>query len=160
MPSALLAGSFDPPTLGHLDIIRRAASSYDVLYVGISENVQKRIPLFSVKEKKAMLAKICTPFTQVRIVSFTGLVVDYVKKQKIDCLVRGVRSFADFEFEMQMAAANRIMIGVETFLLPANPCYGHLSSTLIREIGSFGHRLHDFVPPEIEAEVFQRLSSD
>ena len=160
MLKLLFPGTFDPPTLGHLDIIRRASSCYQVLYVGISENSQKRPPIFDSNEKQALLKKICSPFPNVQIVTFEGLVVEYAKKQKIDCLLRGVRSVVDFEYEMQMAVANRIMTGIETLLLPADPKYDHLSSSLIREIGSFGRRLHEFVPPEIEEEIFIRLSKE
>lgn len=158
MRKALLPGTFDPPTLGHLDIIQRAAKLFDELFVGIADNTVKSRNVFSTAERKALLLKLCAPYQNVKIVTFNGLVVDYAQKKGIDCLVRGVRSVADFEYESQMASANHMMSGIETIFLAASSEYVHFSSTLIREIGTLRHRLHGFVPSEIEEEVFLRLS--
>lgn len=157
MYKALFPGTFDPPTLGHLDIIKRASKLCDELYIGIAENTTKRKNVFNESERKALLLKLCASYPNVKIVTFSGLVVEFAKKKKIDYLIRGVRSVADFEYESQMASANHMMAGLETIFLSASPQYVHFSSTLIREIGSLGHRLHGFVSEEIEEEVFNRL---
>lgn len=154
----LFPGTFNPPSLGHLDIIERASKICDQLYVGIAANVGKTDELFSVEERKAMLREITKEIPQVQVITFSGLVVDYALQNKIDFIIRGLRAFSDFEYEFRMALANRKMSGVETVFLMADERHSHVSSTLIREIGGFGHRLDAFVPEQIEEIIFQRLS--
>ena len=156
---ALLPGTFDPPTLGHLDIIRRAAGICDVLYVGIAENSAKKRSFFSAEERQTLLKSITGDLPQVEVVLLTGLVVDFAKEHQIDFLVRGLRNFSDFEYESQMAFANHEIGGIETLFLIADEKYARLSSTLIREIAFNGHRLQDFIPAEIEKAVFERLKT-
>ncbi|NGX42513.1 MAG: Phosphopantetheine adenylyltransferase [Chlamydiae bacterium] len=158
MKKAVFPGTFDPPSLGHLDIIQRASKVCDRLYVGIALNVAKPEELFSVSERKAMLEEILKPLQNVEVVTFESLVVDYVQKNQIDYIVRGLRALSNSEYEFRMALANRKMSGVETVFLMADESLSHISSSLIKEIGSFGHRLHDFVPKEIEEVVFRRIS--
>lgn len=159
MKKALFPGTFDPPTLGHIDIIRRSASICDKLYIGIAVNAHKSEPLFSVEEKMAMLKEICKPYPHVEVVHFSSLVVEYAKQNKIDFLLRGLRAFSDFEYEYQMALANRHLSGIETIFLMADERVAHISSSLIREIGRYKGRLKDFVPKEIEERVYSKLSS-
>lgn len=154
---ALLPGTFDPPTNGHLDIIRRAASICDILYIGISQNTAKKSSLFSTEERQALLKLITQDIAQVEVVLLNGLVVDFAKKHKIAFLVRGLRNFSDLEYESQMSFANHKMGGIETVFLIASEKYARLSSTLIREIAFHGHRLQDFIPAEIEEVVFERF---
>ena len=156
---ALLPGTFDPPTLGHLDLIRRAASLCDVLYIAIAQNNDKKPSLFSTEERQALLKVIIRDIPQIEVVLLNGLVVDFAKKHQITFLVRGLRNLSDFEYESQMAFANHKMVGIETVFLIANEKYARLSSTLIREIASHGRRLQDFIPAEIEEAVFERYVS-
>ena len=157
MKRALFAGVFDPPTLGHMEIIQRAAQLFDRLYVGVADNSAKRPSAFDAAERKALLASSTAGIGHVEIITFSGLAVDCAKAVRADVLVRGLRSAADFDYEYQMATANRQMEGIETLFLSASPQYVHFSSTLIREIAANGRRLHGFVPEAIEEVVFKRL---
>ena len=157
MRTALLPGTFNPPTLGHLDIIHRASKLCDRLIVALIDNPNKAAGIFSFGEKKSLLGTICAPFSNVEIIGFRGLLVDLVQQNDIDFIIRGLRTTGDFEYEEQMAVANHIMSGIETVFLLTSPEYSHISSTLIREIGSLGHRLSDFVPAEIEEVVYKKL---
>lgn len=160
MESALFAGTFDPPTLGHLDIIRRAAPLVKQLYIGISSNLSKKGgEIFSIQEREKMLQRITNDLPSVKIEIFSELTVDFAKKLKIGALVRGLRSTADLEEEFQLALANRKLSGIETLFLMADPDTCHISSTLIKEIAHYKKRLVGFVPQELEEEIFQRLSS-
>lgn len=152
----LIPGTFDPPTLGHLEIIQRAATLCKKLYIGVADNASKT-PSFTQNERMSFLGEICHHLPNVEIVSIHGLVIDFVKKQKIDTLVRGLRSFSDMEHETQMAQANKKLGGVETLFLISEGHFAHISSSLIREIAACGHHLKDFVPKEIEEKVFSRL---
>ncbi len=158
MKKALFPGTFDPPTLGHIDIIKRSATICDRLYVGIAMNAFKPEALFSLQEKEAMLKKICKPYPYAEVVHFSTLVVEFAKQNQIDFLIRGLRAFSDFEYEFRMALANRHLSGIETVFLMADERVAHISSTLIREIGRYKSRLHEFVPKEIEEQVFSKLS--
>jgi pantetheine-phosphate adenylyltransferase len=158
MKKALLAGTFDPPTLGHLDLIQRASRICDKLYVGVTLNSEKKKQLFSIPEKKKLLAAITKGLPNVEIVNFTGLVVDFAKKMKIDHFIRGIRSFSDFEYECQMASANHLMTGIETVFLMSDGKYADISSSLIKEIAGYGGRLHPFIPKAIEEVVYKKLS--
>ena len=158
MKKALFPGAFDPPTLGHIDIIKRSACICDKLYVGIAVNAHKSNALFTVQEKEEMLKKICKPYPHTEIVHFSSLVVEFAKLHKIDYLIRGLRAFSDFEYEFRMALANRHLSGIETVFLMADEKVAHISSTLIRELGRYKSRLQEFVPIEIEAEVFSKVS--
>src|SRR5580700_6194112 len=150
MKKALFPGTFDPPTLGHIDIIKRSASICDELYVGIAVNASKSTELFTIKEKEAMLKKICAPYPHAKVVHFSSLVIAFAKENQINYLVRGLRAFSDFEYEFRMALANRHLSGIETVFLMADESVAHISSTLIRELGHYKCRLHAFVPAEIE----------
>ena len=155
---ALYAGSFDPPTLGHLDLIQRASKLCDTLYIGIGKNYEKTSK-FSVEEKDAMLCLITQEIPQVQVRVFSGLAVDFAKECGADFLIRGVRNLTDFEYETQMAFTNRIIGGIDTVFLIANENYANISSSLIKEIALLGRRLHDFIPSLIEETVFTRYST-
>jgi pantetheine-phosphate adenylyltransferase len=158
MKKALFPGTFDPPTLGHIDIIKRSVSICDKLYVGIAVNSSKTDALFSTEEKETMLQKICRPYPHAEVVCFSSLVVEFAKEHQIDYLIRGLRAFSDFEYEFRMALANRLLSGIETVFLMADARVAHISSTLIRELGHYKTRLHAFVPPEIEEQIFAKVS--
>lgn len=150
MTSALIPGSFDPVTAGHMDLINRAARLVDILYVGVFVNAEKH-PLFSIAQRVHFLELACKDLPNVRIVSDTGLVVEFAQKNQISMLIKGIRSEGDAVYELQMAHINRNMApSVETLLLPADPAYAQLSSTLVRSVLAEHRPLTGLVPPEIE----------
>lgn len=158
MKKALFAGSFNPPTLGHLDIIERASKVADTLVVAAVQNAEKS-PLFSLEERLQMLRDVVKPFKNVEVLSFQGLVVHWAEEHGVNMLVRGLRAYSDFDYEMRMALVNRMMTGVETVFLMADPGHIHLSSSLVCEIARHKQRLNAFVPQEIEEFVYKRLSA-
>lgn len=152
----LFAGTFDPPSLGHLDIIKRASLLVDKLYVAIAETSNKTAT-FIIEDRKKMLESICKGIDNAEVIAFSGLVVDCATRVGANCLIRGLRNGSDFNFEFQMASANRQMTGIETLFLASRPEYSHLNSTLIREIGRQGKSLSNFLPKPIAQEVLQHL---
>jgi pantetheine-phosphate adenylyltransferase len=150
---AIFAGTFDPPSKGHLDIIQRSTSLCDHLIVAIAHKPEKK-HLFSLEERIQMM-KMIAP--NVEIVSFHGLIVDLAQQKKATFLIRGLRAFSDFEYEFQMALANRRLSGMETLFLAADTKHMQISSTLIREIAYFGGPLSEFVPPEIEPLIRKKM---
>jgi len=157
MQSAIYPGTFDPPTLGHLNVIQRAAGRFDRLVVAIGENPSKVTPSFSLEERVQFFKEITDQLPNIAICSFKGLLVDFAQAQKIDIIIRAIRTIFDFEYETLQAQMNRQLGAVETFYLVVDEKYRLISSTLVREIASHGKRLHGFVPAEIEEAVFQRL---
>lgn len=157
MNKALVSGTFDPPTLGHLDIIERAAKLVPQLIVGVATNSEKST-LFSLEERLDMLRQTTSHLKNVSVVAIEGLVADYVQEQGIDCIVRGLRSCSDGENEFRMALANRQMSGVETLFLVASQQLTHLSSSLIKEIAVSGHHLEAFVPSSLIQRIYQKIS--
>jgi pantetheine-phosphate adenylyltransferase len=146
---AIFPGTFDPPTLGHLDIIQKAGPICDHLIIAIAVKPDKK-QLFSVEERIEMLKRIAP---KAEIISFHGLVVDLAKEKKALFLIRGLRTFSDFEYEFQMAQANRKLSGIETLFLMADDRHTQISSSLIREIAHFNGPLKGFVPEEIESLI-------
>ncbi len=154
MAIGLLPGTFDPLTLGHLDVIERAAKVCSKLIIGVAQNRQKGTTCFTTEERIELLQKACPG---IEIVTIGGLVVDFAKEHEIDFLIRGLRAFSDMEHEFQMALANKKLGNVETLFFMADGRYAHISSSLIREIAANGHHLRDFIPEAIEPEVTARL---
>jgi len=150
---ALFAGSFDPVTFGHLDIICRMTALVESLVVAVATNPGKQ-PLFSVDDRMTMLRDACREWSAVSVVQFHGLVVEAAREFGADVIIRGARDGTDFSHEAQMAHMNRAMTGVETLLLPASPDVGFISSTLVRDIARFGGDIAPFVP----AVVVERMS--
>jgi pantetheine-phosphate adenylyltransferase len=157
--AAIYPGTFDPPTLGHLNVIQRAAKKFDKLIVAIGENPAKVSPVFSTEERVQFLRTITASIPNVEITVFNGLLVDFAKSQEINVIIRAIRTIFDFESETLQAQMNRHLGDVETFYLVVDEKYRLISSTLIREIASHGKRLNGFVPPEIEQSLFDRLSN-
>lgn len=157
MKTALFAGTFDPPTLGHEEMIKRAALLFDTLYVGVAKNEGKKGVSIDLEERIALLKKLTESLKNVQIVSISGLVVDYAKEHQIHFLVRGIRNSGDLDFEMQMGTANKMMTGIETVCLLSSAKNCQINSTLIREIAAHGKRLDGFVPSIIEEKVFNLL---
>ena len=150
---ALFAGSFDPPSWGHYEIIRRALSLCGELVIAIAANPNKQ-SLFTMKKREKMIRGMTKDLSgKIKIIFFDGLLIDLAKKEKVSFLLRGLRTVADFEHEMQMAIANRRMSGIETIFLMSDEKHAHISSTLIREIAQFGGPLKEFVPPSVEREM-------
>lgn len=151
---AVYAGSFSPPTLGHMDIIVRAAGMFDELVVAVLSQAAKKY-LFSPEQRMEMLQKATAGMPNVRVVSDTGLLVDLVKKEGADVIVRGLRNTADLLFEMQLAEANRKIGEVETVFLCCRPEYSMISSTIVRDCASHGAPIAAMVPAEIVNEVYE-----
>ena len=155
---AIFPGSFDPPTLGHLDIIHRAAAMFDVLIVALLENPSKH-PTFSTAERVAMIRKAIRPLENVQVESFHGLLADYARTRQARVIVRGVRGGADLEYERQMADTNRHLNGsIDTIFLTPSPAVAHISSTLVRDIARLGGSVRGLVPEAIETALAERLS--
>jgi pantetheine-phosphate adenylyltransferase len=157
MTSALYPGTFDPLTHGHLDLIGRAAHLFDSLTVAIAENPRKT-PLFTVSHRLEMLRTHTSRHPNVKVTSFTGLVVDYAEKRGIDVLVRGLRTSHDFEFEFQMALTNRSLAPrVESVFLMPSPEFTFLSSSLIKEVVMNGGDASRWLPDDVYAAVLEAL---
>ncbi|BBI34490.1 pantetheine-phosphate adenylyltransferase [Cohnella abietis] len=147
---AVYPGSFDPVTLGHLDIIRRATKQFDRVIVAVLNNTVKN-PLFSVQERKDLLAEVTRDLPNVEIDSFRDLLVRYMRSRQAQVIVRGIRSVTDFEYELQMASTNRQLDeGIETVFMMTNPKYSYLSSSIVKEIAKFNGPVKDLVPPVVE----------
>ena len=156
MIRAIYPGSFDPVTLGHLDIIQRAARNCDELIVGVLNNKSKS-PLFTVEERVAMLKDVVRNIPNVRIMAFSGLLVDFAREQGAHCIIRGLRAITDFEYELQMAQTNSILNKeIDTMFLTASNDYSYLSSTTVKEIASFGGDIKQFVPREVCDKVYEK----
>lgn len=150
---AVYAGSFSPPTLGHLDIIRRAAGLFDELVVAVMSQTAKKY-LFSPEQRLEMLRKITAEMSNVRVISDQGLLVDLVRREGADVIVRGLRNSADWMFESQMAEANRKIGGVETLFLSCLPEYSMISSTIVRDCAAHGAPIDAMVPHEIVGKIY------
>ena len=157
MKRAVYPGSFDPVTKGHLDIIERAATIVDELVVGVLNNNVKT-PLFSVEERVNMLIDVTRHIPNVRVEAFSGLSVEFVKKCNASFIVRGLRAVTDFEYELQMAQTNRsIDREVDTLFLTTALNYAYISSTILKEVASYGGDISGFVPPSVVEQVYHKI---
>lgn len=157
MLRAIYPGSFDPVTLGHLDIIRRSASIADELIVGILNNKAKT-PLFSVGERVRMLEEVTKDFLNVKIIPFEGLLVEFAKQMDAKVIVRGLRAITDFEYELQMSQTNqKIEPEIETLFLTTSLEFSFLSSTTVKEVASFGGDITQFVPEVIVKKIKEKI---
>jgi pantetheine-phosphate adenylyltransferase len=157
MRRAVCPGSFDPITNGHLDIIKRAAELFDEVTVLVVTNPDKKC-VFSPEERCLLIEKAVAGIEGVKVDSFSGLLADYVKQNGISAIVKGIRSSSDFEYEFQMALANRSLApNAETVFITADPQNMYVSSSLIRQIAGFGGDVSDFVPKNIAPEIEKRL---
>lgn len=160
MFTVLYPGTFDPPTLGHLSLIKRGAALCDHLVVGIGENLSKANAILTVEERIEVLKQETASLKNVEVVSFSGLVTQFAKQVGARVLLRGLRGSSDVDAEMQMAQANRKLSGIETLFLMADAEVSHISSTLIREIASHGAPLGDFIPKSLESLLQQRMQKE
>lgn len=158
MKIGMYPGSFDPITLGHMDIIERSAKIVDELYVAILTNSNKN-PLFSVEERVKMLKEIYKNHEHIHVVSYDGLLVDYAKENNVNVIIRGLRAVTDFEYELQIAQTNRVMAPtVDTIFLTTNLAYAYLSSSIVKEVASYGGDISAFVSKEIQQQIVERIS--
>lgn len=147
MKAAIYPGSFDPVTFGHLDVIRRAASIFDELTVSVLNNTQKT-PLFSVEERVRILEEATKDLPNVKVDSFSGLLIDYARKKDVHVAIRGLRAITDFEYELQIAQTNRKLSGgeLDTIFLTTSLEYAYLSSSSVKEIAEFHGDISQCVP--------------
>jgi pantetheine-phosphate adenylyltransferase len=155
---AFFAGSFDPFTLGHLDLVRRAQALFGRVTVGVAHDPAKH-SRFSAAERVELVRQCVVGLSGVEVVQATGLVVDAARSCGADVLVRGVRSGTDFDYEMAMARTNRDLAGLDTVLLVPQGDYAHVSSTLVRQIAAHGGDVARFVPPPVAAALARKPST-
>lgn len=145
LSAVLFPGSFNPFTRGHADIVRRALLMFDEVVVGVGCN-ESKAGAVSPEERAENIRKLYAGNPRVRVGCYSGLTADFAKANGVVAIVRGVRSFADYEYEMQMADVNRQLFGIETIILPASPEFAALSSSVVRELLHFGHDVSDLLP--------------
>ena len=149
MRRAIYAGSFDPVTLGHLDIIKRSSEIFDEIIVEVLNNSSKS-PLFSVEERVNMLKEATTLIKNCSVQAFSGLLVDFARETDTHVIVRGLRAVTDFEYELQIAQSNRIVAEeIDTIFLTTNIQYSYLSSSMVKEYASYGTDVSNFVPANV-----------
>ena len=154
MRIAVCSGSFDPITLGHMDIIRRAAACFDQVYVCVSPNAEKKGQMFTPAQKLKLVEVAVMELPNVTAELYDGLLSDYAAERKATAIVRGIRTAGDFDTEYQQAMVNRgLHPGLETLLLPASADYEHFSSTMAREMIRYGQPLEKYVPAPIAEEL-------
>ncbi|MBB3040570.1 pantetheine-phosphate adenylyltransferase [Nocardioides sp. LMS-CY] len=157
MTRAVCPGSFDPVTNGHLDIIRRAAAIFDELVVATGTNPSKS-RLFDPDSRMEMLREVCADLPNVRVMGFTGLIVDFCREIGAAAIVKGLRGGNDYEYELPMAQMNSHLTGVETVFVPTNASWGYVSSSLVKEVASLGGDVSALVPPAVHARLTLRLA--
>ena len=159
MNKAIYPGSFDPVTLGHLDIIERTSKMFDWVIIGVLNNKSKS-PLFSVEERVNMLKEVTSSLPNVEVQSFEGLLIDFVRKNDARVIVRGLRAITDFEYELQMAQTNRVITPeVDTIFLITNLRYSYLSSSIVKEIAEFDGEISAFLHPAVAEKVREKLTA-
>jgi len=151
-------GSFDPVTNGHLDIVGRAAKLFDEVTVAVLVNKGKE-GLFTVDERIELLQQVTTPWPNVRVDSFHGLLVDFCRDRGIPAIVKGLRAVSDFDYELQMAQMNLRLAEVETLFVPTNAAYSYLSSSLVKEVATHGGDVSGLVPELVAERLYQRLAA-
>jgi pantetheine-phosphate adenylyltransferase len=155
-------GTFDPITNGHLDVVARALHMFDEVVIAIAVDSTKR-PLFSLDERQKLVSAVLTPplAGKVRVVTFQGLLIDFVRAQGARAILRGLRAISDFEFEFQMALMNRKLCDeIETIFLMPKDSYTYLSSSIIKEVGRLGGDISAFVPPLVESAMRRKFAGD
>ncbi|CAN5306219.1 pantetheine-phosphate adenylyltransferase [soil metagenome] len=157
MRRAVCPGSFDPVTNGHLDILERASRLYDELVVAVLVTPNKR-GVFGVAERIELIREVTAGCGNVVVDSFSGLLVDYCRDQRIDTVVKGLRAVSDFDYELQMAQMNRGLAGVETLFMPTNPEHSFLSSSLVKEVATFGGDVSRLVPAAVLPLLTERVA--
>jgi pantetheine-phosphate adenylyltransferase len=158
MRRAIYPGSFDPITMGHLDIIERSARLFDEVIVALLLNIEKQ-PMFTTEERVEMIREV-TPWSNVRVGTFEGLLVHYAGQQQAQFVVRGIRAISDYEYELQMALMNRrLEPNVETVFLMAGEAYSYISSRLIKEVFKLGGSIKGLVPELVEGRMRDKMTT-
>ncbi|MFY3793516.1 pantetheine-phosphate adenylyltransferase [Ureibacillus sp. MALMAid1270] len=156
---AVVPGSFDPITNGHLDIIKRAADVFDIVYVAVLNNSSKN-PLFTLQERMALIEEVTKSMPNVRIDSSSGLLIDYARSKKAKAIVRGLRAVSDFEYEMQITSMNRYLDeSIETFFIMTKNQYSFLSSSIVKEVARYGGKVEGLVPPHVEQALIKKFNN-
>ena len=159
MKIALYPGTFDPVTVGHLDVIQRAREIFDQVIVTVARNTAKQ-PLFTDAERVKMIRDAVKPYRNVTVESFNGLLVSFAKKRKATSIVRGLRAISDFEYEFQMALMNRKLDdSITTVFLMPHERYTYLNSSIVREIAMLGGDISEFVPPAVRRLLLKKIRS-
>jgi pantetheine-phosphate adenylyltransferase len=157
--TAVVPGSFDPITNGHVDIIERASTRVDGLVVAVLQNPTKE-PLFPVEERVRLIRESVGHLANVEVDTFSGLLVEFCKERGIRLIVKGLRAVSDFEYELQMAQMNQQLGDVETFFVSTSPEWSYLSSSLVKEVARFGGSVEGVVPKPVSAALAERFSHD
>ena len=157
MRRAVCPGSFDPITYGHLDIIERASRHFDEVIVAVLENRTKS-SLFTVEERISQISEVSKKFSNVRVDSWSGLLVDYCKSNSVQSIVKGLRAVSDFDYELQMAQVNLQGSGVETMFMATSPTHSFLSSSLVKELAHYGGDVSSMVPSSINEALKRRVA--
>ncbi|AFU14636.1 MULTISPECIES: pantetheine-phosphate adenylyltransferase [Bacillus] len=156
---AISSGSFDPITLGHLDIIKRGAKVFDEVYVVVLNNSSKK-PFFSVEERLDLIREATKDIPNVKVDSHSGLLVEYAKMRNANAILRGLRAVSDFEYEMQITSMNRKLDeNIETFFIMTNNQYSFLSSSIVKEVARYGGSVVDLVPPIVERALKEKFQT-
>jgi pantetheine-phosphate adenylyltransferase len=155
MRRAVIPGSFDPVTNGHLDIVGRASRLFDEVIVAVLVN-QSKAGLFSVEERLELLREVTASYPNVRVESFQGLLVDFCRSQEAVVVVKGIRAVSDFDYELQMAQMNIGLAGVETLFMPTNPLYSFIASSLVKEVSKWGGDVSAHVPDVVARRLAER----
>lgn len=157
MVTAAYSGTFDPITFGHYDIIERASRMYERLIVAVGLNPSKN-PRFTLDERVSLIREVVRDLSNVEVIGFSGLVVDFARDNAVTVLVRGVRTVGDFDYEKQMAVMNRDLYPqLDTVMFTPSPEYAHLSSSLVRELASLGAPIEKLVPPAVVPSLKARV---
>ncbi|WP_193043467.1 pantetheine-phosphate adenylyltransferase [Mycolicibacterium baixiangningiae] len=156
MSGAVCPGSFDPVTLGHVDIFERAAAQFDEVVVAVLVNPNKK-GMFSVDERMEMIAEACAHLPNLRVEFGQGLVVDFVRSRGLTAIVKGLRSSTDFEYELQMAQMNKHVSGVDTFFVASTPQYSFVSSSLAKEVATLGGDVSGLLPDAVNVRLQAKL---
>jgi pantetheine-phosphate adenylyltransferase len=159
MKSALYAGTFDPLTLGHFDLIERAAEIFDHLVLAVAVSEEKK-PLFALPERLALAKRVVRGMGNVEVTTFDGLLVDFARHQGIHILIRGLRAYSDFEYEFMMALTNRKLAPeIETLFMMPKEIHSYVSSSTVREVARFGGDTSEFVPPVVQRAITRKIAS-
>ena len=154
---AVCPGSFDPITYGHLDIIKRGAKVFDIVYVSVLNNSAKS-PLFSLEERMSLIKTVTKDLPNVKVDVHSGLLVDYAKSVNANAIIRGLRAVSDFEYEMQITSMNRVLDeDLETFFIMTNSQYSFLSSSIVKEVAKYNGNISSLVPPIVEKELHKKF---
>lgn len=155
MATAVCPGSFDPPTNGHMDVIRRSVQLFDRVVVAVIRNLSKT-PMFTSCERVRMLRNLLAEEPKVEVAAFDGLLVTFARENDVDVIVKGLRAVSDFDYELQMAQMNHGLAGIDTVFIPTSPEHAYLSSSLVKEVGGLGGAVDGLVPPEVASLMKER----